>query len=298
MPERHADAAAGGHAGADGPERPRAGLLLDDLAEQLDRFRLLPGGSEADAERVLAGLTPASPREREATKELADRSILAHPDRFEDAHHLLVKALEVFDRHGWRAPRVPRWLGPLRSLGQVGVEQVTHVIVRSYQRKVVNQLRRLYERREAQCKYDQPERRVLARARIAMYRISPDFAGGGGGLPRFLVGGAVISGLASVGRQASGLSEGGALVWTAVGIAAVLIFAAVAWMILQGAAVAHRRSRLILREPLAALWETIGACGDPPRDESMTFATLGILLTAVAWFVTPAIVAAVFYLTR
>ena len=42
------------------PERPRAGLLLDDLAEQLNRFRLLPGGSEADAERVLAGLTPAS----------------------------------------------------------------------------------------------------------------------------------------------------------------------------------------------------------------------------------------------
>jgi hypothetical protein len=95
------------------PERPHAGLLLDDLAEQLNRFRLLPGGSEADAERVLAGLTPASAREREATKELADRQILAHPDRFEDAHHLLVKALEVFDRHGWRAPRLPRWLGPL-----------------------------------------------------------------------------------------------------------------------------------------------------------------------------------------
>ena len=94
--------------------RPRAGLLLDDLADQLNRFRLLPGGSEADAERVLAGLTPASAREREATKELADRQILAHPDRFEDAHHLLVKALEVFDRHGWRAPKLPPWLGPLR----------------------------------------------------------------------------------------------------------------------------------------------------------------------------------------
>jgi uncharacterized membrane protein YqaE (UPF0057 family) len=30
----------------------------------------------------------------------------------------------------------------------------------------------------------------------------------------------------------------------------------------------------------------------------MTFATIGILLTALAWFVTPAIVAAVFYLSR
>ena len=30
----------------------------------------------------------------------------------------------------------------------------------------------------------------------------------------------------------------------------------------------------------------------------MTFATVGILLTALAWFVTPAIVAAIFYLSR
>jgi hypothetical protein len=96
----------------------------------------------------------------------------------------------------------------------------------------------------------------------------------------------------------SGLSSGGAAAWFGLGFAAVLIFAAVAWIILQGAAVAHRRARLILHEPLEALWETIGAAGEPPRDDSMTFATVGIVLTAVAWFVTPAIVAAVFYLSR
>jgi hypothetical protein len=281
-----------------GEERPRAGLLLDDLADQLNRFRLLPGGSEADAERVLDGLTPASAREREATKELADRQALAHPDRFEDAHHLVVKALEVFDRHGWRAPKLPRWLGPLRPLAVVGVEQVTRVIVRSYARTISNSLRRLYARREAQCNFDQPERRPLARARIAMTRLAPDFGGGGTGLPRFLVGGAVLSGLLSAARQLSGLSSGDARVWFGLGLVAVVIFAAVAWIILQGAAVAHRRARLILHEPLDALWETIGAAGDPPRDDSLTYATVGILLTAVAWFVTPAIVAAVFYLSR
>ena len=280
------------------PQRPRAGLLLDDLAEQLNRFRHLPGGSEADAERVLDGLTPASAREREATKELADRQILAHPARFEDAHHLVVKALEVFDRHGWRAPKLPRWLGPVRPLAVVGVEQVTRVIVRSYARTISNSLRRLYGRREAQCDFDQPERRLLARARIAMTRLAPDFGGGGAGLPRFLVGGAVLSGLVSAARQVSGLSSGGAAVWFGLGLAAVVIFAAVAWIILQGAAVAHRRARLILREPLEALWETIGAAGEPPRDDSLTFATVGIVLTAVAWFVTPAIVAAIFYLSR
>lgn len=277
--------------------RPRGGLLLDDLAAQLNRFRLLPGGSEADAERVLAGLTPASPREREATKELADRQVLAHPDRFEDAHHLMIKALEVYDRHGWRGPKLPRWLGPLRPVAQIGVEQVTHLIVRSYARAVANQMRRLYERREAQCTFDQPERKPLTRARIAMMRLAPDFGSGGSGLPRSLLGGAVISGVVSAGSQVGGLSSGGLPVWIALGFAAALIFAAIAWIILQGAAVAHRRSQLMLQDALAALWETIGACGNPPRDDSMTFATIGILLTAVAWFVTPAVVAIVFYLS-
>jgi hypothetical protein len=246
---------------------------------------------------VLDGLTPASPREREATKELADRQILAHPDRFEDAHHLMVKALEVYDRHGWRAPKVSRAVGPLRPLARIGVEQVARVIVRSYARTVSNGMRRLYERREAQCVFDQPERRMLARARIAMTRLSPDFGSGGGGLPRSLLGGAVVSGLVSAGSQLGALSSGGGPVWIALGLAAALIFAAIAWAILQGAAVAHRRSRLMLHEPLDALWETIGACGNPPRDDSLTFATIGILLTAVAWIVTPAAVAVIFYLS-
>jgi hypothetical protein len=291
---RHAD---DHDAAPDEPGRPRAGLLLDDLAAQLDRFRLLPGGSDSDAERVLAGLTPASARERQATKELADRQILAHPERFEDAHHLAVKALEVFDRHGWRAPHMPRRLGPLRALARLGVEQVTHMIVRSYARTVANSMRELYARREAQCTFDQPERKPLTRARIAMTRLAPDFGGGGGGLPRFLVGGAVLSGLISAVRQIGGVSGGGLPAWLGLGTAAVVIFAAVSWIIVQGAAVAHRRSRLMLHEPLEALWETIGGCGEPPRDDSMTFAAIGIALTAVAWFVTPVVVAILFYAT-
>src|SRR3954463_10784166 len=108
MSPRRADDEA---AGPDEPDRPRAGLLFDELAAQLDRFRLLPGGSDARAEQVLAGLTPGSAREQEALKELADRQILAHPNHFEAAPHLVVKALEVFDRHGWRAPGLPRRLG-------------------------------------------------------------------------------------------------------------------------------------------------------------------------------------------
>ncbi len=130
-----------------------------------------------------------------------------------------------------------------------------------------------------------------------MTRLSPDFGSGGSGLPRSLLGGAVVSGLVSAGSQLGVLSSGGGPVWIALGLAAALIFAAIAWVILQGAAVAHRRSRLMIHEPLDALWETIGACGNPPRDDSLTFATVGIVLTAVAWIVTPVAVAVIFYLS-
>jgi hypothetical protein len=279
-------------------ERTRSGLLIDDLAAQLDRFKLLPGGSTADAERVLSGLTPRSPREREATQELAVRTILAHPDRFEDAHHLTVKALEVFDRHGWRSPILPRWLGPLRSLATYPVEIVARIIVKSYARDVAVQMRRLYERREAQCAADDPERRPLTRARIAMARLAPDFAGSGTGLPKFLVGGALLSGLASAAKQLGDISGSTALTLGLLGAIAFVVFAAISWIIVQGAAVAHRRTTLIMRSPLEALWQTIGACGTPPEDDSLTFATVGIALTAVAWFVTPVVVAAIFNFAR
>jgi hypothetical protein len=280
------------------PKADVPGLLIDDLAAQLDRFKLLPGGSSADAERVLSGLTPRSPREREAAQELADRTILAHPDHFEAAHHLAVKALEVFDRHGFRHPSLPRWLGPLRSVAAYPVELVAKTIVRSYARDVSNQMRKLYERREAQCSFDDPARRPLARARISMSRLAPDFAGSSAGLPKFLVGGAVISGLASVAKQAGDLSGGGSVALIGLGAVAFVVFAAVSWVIVQGAAVAHRRSTLIMRSPLAALWQTIGAAGMPPEDDSLTFAAIGIALTAVAWLVTPIVVGALFYYAR
>ena len=281
----------------DAHARAVPGLLIDDLVAQLDRFKLLPGGSTADAERVLAGLAPRSPREREATRELAVRTILAHPDHFEDAHHLTIKALEVFDRNGWRSPTLPRWLGPIRAVVRYPVELVAKTIVRSYERDVVNQMRRLYERREAQCSFDDPQRRTLARARISMTRIGPDFAGSGGGLPRFLVGGAVLSGLASAARQLGDVSSSPSFTLAGIGVLAFVIFAAASWVIVQGASVAHRRTALIMRRPLEALWQTIGACGVPPEDDSLAFATIGILLTAVAWFVTPIVVAALFYFT-
>ena len=49
-----------------------------------------------------------------------------------------------------------------------------------------------------------------------------------------------------------------------------------------------------MRQPIAALWETIGRAGDPPEDDSVLFATIAIVLTALVWFALPALVGAGF----
>jgi len=65
---------------------------------------------------------------------------------------------------------------------------------------------------------------------------------------------------------------------------------------LRGAAVAHRRAQLVMQRPLAALWETIGHAGAPPQDAGRMYATVAIVLTALVWFVIPAVAAVLFFL--
>ena len=67
-------------------------------------------------------------------------------------------------------------------------------------------------------------------------------------------------------------------------------------MILQGATTARRRIKLTLDRPLAALWETIGWCGRPPRDNSSLMAALAIALTIAGWLLIPVGVFLVFTL--
>jgi hypothetical protein len=54
---------------------------------------------------------------------------------------------------------------------------------------------------------------------------------------------------------------------------------------------ASRRIRVSVREPMQALWDSIGSCGDPPRDQSRKFAIVAISLTLGAWIVLPLLVA-------
>jgi hypothetical protein len=278
---------------AEPPRRPDE-LLLDELTDQLDRTRrLLTGSPDEAAEQALARLGGDAETEARIAAELAYRTPLAQPDRFPEAHRLVMRALEVLDREGSRDPRVPR-LGPVTPLAELAVEFVAEYIVKSYAAGVADRLRTLYARREAQCPPDASERRLLARARVEADRVAPSYSGGGG-LVALLAGGASLPALASLAQAMGALDLGDKRVLlVGVGLLFVLFFA-LSWVLLRGAAVAHRRSRLIMQGPLAALWQTIGHCGTPPEDDSRTFATVAIVLTALVWFVLPAAAAVLFF---
>jgi hypothetical protein len=217
---------------------------------------------------------------------------LAHPDRFEQSHRLAMRALEVLDRDGWRHPKL-RPLGPLSGVASAAVQFVARTIIRDYVAQVVRSLSRLYARREAQSHTATPERRMIARARIQADRLSTGFRGGGLPLPTVLVGGAALPVLASVARRFGALKGIGTIWLVAGGALLALVFFVLAWVLLQGAGLAHRRIQVALAPSLAALWETIGHAGDPPRDQSEAIAAAAIVLTAVAWFVVPVAIAVV-----
>jgi len=269
------------------PRRPDE-LLLDELTDQLDRTRSLLTGSPADvAERALGRIGGDSEADARLASDLARSTPLAAPARFEEAHRLVMRAIEVLDRDGSRNPPVGGF-APLRAIALPAVEFVAEFIVRSYTKRVVGDLGKLYAQRESQSLPGSPERRVLTRARVDMQRLAPAYSGGGVGAPLLLVAGATVPVLASLGQQLGAIDFNAR--WVLVGAAiSLLLFVSLSWLLLRGAAVARHRSQLIVRQPLAALWETIGGAGTPPEDAAVLFATIAIVLTALVWFALPAL---------
>ncbi len=270
----------------DGASTERANLVLDDLDERFQAFQAFRKSDSKATESILNALGAQDDVDRDIVLELSAPRPLGHPDRFPQAHRLAVRALEVLDRNGARGVRVGG-LGPLGPVAAFFVQQVAHFIVRSYQATVVDRMLWLYARREANAAHDDPQRRLLTRARIHMQRLAPGFKRNPLGIPTFLVGGAVVSTLLRVVLDA--LTTALDSLWSrvAVTVALGLLIAAAAWIILRGAAVARRRIRLTTAPPLEALWETIGRCGRPPRDQSRVIALIAIVLTFIPWIVVP-----------
>jgi hypothetical protein len=262
-------------------------LLLDELSDRLETLKLVRTDDEQRADAILEQFGAKGKVESEMLDQLSARAPLQYPDRFEEAHRTTMRALEVFDRNAGRAPSNLR-AGPLEPIAAYVVQMLIRLIVRDYQKAVVNQIRKLYARRWANSEKGSPEFGMLRLARLEMERLAPDYQRSALGIPTFLLGGAALSGVASAIQ--------GVLVEAAKDRLLLLVVAGVFvalalggfWCILKAAAIARRRTRIALDQPLRALWETIGAAGHPPKDQSRQFAVYAVVLLVLAWVVVPA----------
>jgi hypothetical protein len=255
-------------AGAD--EKPD-GLLLD----RIDAFRVLRADTDEEKGALLEQIAGSGKVEQSIVRELSKVRPLWRPDRFDEAHHLAMRSLEVLDRNGARAAKLPN----------IGL--MTRWIVKGHQNSLVTAIRKLYERREANSEWGSPEHVALRRARIDATRVEPGYRGNPLGLPTFLLGGALLSSIVTAIQSF--------LRWALEGIVGIivlvailtLVFAGLAWSALYAAGVARRRIRLTTDQPMKALWETIGAAGNPPKDASYSFAVLAIVLLVLLWILIP-----------
>ena len=261
-------------------------LTIDDLTDRIDALRVLRADNPDAAGRVLEELGGRGKPEQDIVDQLAKIRPLWRPDRFEEAHRFAMRSLEVLDRNGARNARMPR-MGPLKPVAEWATQQVTRYIVRSHQNTVIDRIRKLYERREANSVWGSAEHVMLRRARINAVQVEGGFKSKALGLPTFLLGGAFLSSIiGALGRAVSNAihSKIGVIVFT---LLAGLVLAGLSWVVLFSAGVARRRIHLSLDQPLRALYETIGACGNPPRDESTSFAVFALVFLALSWVVIP-----------
>ena len=269
------------------PKEGAGGRSIDDLLlDRIDALRVLRADSAEEKGALLEKIAGTGKAEQDIVKELSKVRPLWRPDRFQEAHRLAMRSLEIIDRNGARGAKLPR-LGPLAPVAGYVVQLMTRWIVKDYQNSAISNIRKLYERREANAEWGTPEHRMLRQARIDASRIEPGFKGNPLGLPTFLLGGAVLSSVVSALQQfvAWAFKPGiGIIVFAAVfGI----VFLGLAWSALYAAGVARRRIRLSTEQPMKALWETIGAAGDPPKDSSYDFAAYAIVLLVLAWVLVP-----------
>jgi hypothetical protein len=268
---------------------------LDELVlDRIDALQVLRARTPEEKGRILEEIGGRGKAEQDIVNEISKPKPLWRPDRFEEAHRLAMRSIEVLDRNGARTATMPR-LGPLKPIAQWLVQLITRWIVKNHQNSIITKIRKLYERREASAEWGTPEHHMLRRARINAVQVEKGFKADALGLPTFLLGGAflttLLSGLQTIARNA--LSSGvGTIVFGAI---MAIVLAAIAWAALFGAAVSRRRIRLSTDQPLKALWETIGACGKPPRDASYDFALYAIILTILAWIIVPFVIWFVFH---
>ena len=163
-------------------------------------------------------------------------------------------------------------------------------IVVSYVKAVVVDMRNLYWLREIQAQDDSPDLKLLRPLRIDAQSLVEITRSREIGIPTVLIGALLIPLAATLYRVTTGFAFQSWIAAVIVGVSGILIGLAVSWIVLRGTAMASRRIRLSTREPLNALWTSIGNCGRPPKDQSRKFAIVAISLTVGVWIILPTIV--------
>jgi hypothetical protein len=265
------------------------GLLLD----RIDALKVLRADTPEAKGALLENIAGTGKVEQDIINELSKVRPLWRPDRFEEAHRMTMRAIEVLDRNGARGSKLPR-LGPLKPVAGFIVSRLVQWIVRGHQNTLVTRIRKLYERREANSIWGSDEHRMLRRARINAIQVEAGYKANPLGLPTFLLGGAILSSAMSGLRAFVQWAFSGTVGIVVITAILLVVFAGLAWCALFAAGVARRRIRLSTDQPLKALWETIGACGTPPKDQSYNFAVYAIILLVLAWVLVPLAIGLVF----
>lgn len=270
------------------------GLVIDRLLDRLDAVRVLRERDHHASEAALEAIGVSGPVEQLMLEEVGDLTPLAHPDRFWDAHRTLMRALEVFDRNGARAPIPLPIRGPFRPLTPLAailVQLMIRTQVRSHQIRVINDVRRLYGRREATCVLHTQEFALLRMARKQMTRLTDDYRDGKSGFAGLVVVAAALSSTSAVLTSILDVANRHWWVWVVIGTLLVTVALGASWVILNAAAIARRRSRIALDTPIAALLETIGHAGEPPRDPTKQFVVFALIALVVGWLTAPILIA-------
>jgi hypothetical protein len=260
-----------------------------DVENPIERLELL-AGDDAAIVAFLDELDVRSPREREMLTELARTAPVVDPVRLASDHRRVAAALETLGRNGYHGSRAGASLGPLKTIVRWGIQLIARYIVVSFLRDVSTDLRNLYWLREMQTPWGTNERHMLRRARLEAEGMREIFKRRSIGVPSFVLGGLALPLAATVARVAHGFAFSNWWVALLVGLGGALIGVGISWITLRGTAMASRRIRLTTAEPLRRLWETIGSCRTPPRDQSRTFAIVAIVLTIGVWIVLPTLV--------
>ena len=265
---------------------------LDQFREKLNAFKTFRSNDTAAADKLFESLGGRGKVEQEMLLQLGAWAPLYKPERFEQSHHMVMRALEVLYRNGHR--KAPVKLGVLTPVAQYFVQLVTRFVVRDHVKNVVKSIDNLYLRRWTSAPKNTPDATMLRRAWFQVEKVAPGYTGGTLGVPTFLVGGAFASSLTGVFSNIGAATGSNKILLLVIAVVLYGLLVALAYGVIRGAAIGRRRIKMALDQPLRHLWDVVGAAGNPPEDQARMFALISLVVMALAAVAVPVIAAVVF----